>query len=651
MRNSRLVLLAVVAGSWLSLVVFRLYDLQVRSHSDYRKRAEEQQHQVVSLFPPRGTIFDARGRELAVSVEVSSAAANPSVIEDPVATAEALAQVIDVDAEQLTKSLSAKNQFAWIARKLDEPQAQAVRDLDLPGVFFLQESKRYYPLRRLAAPVLGYVGTDNSGLAGLEYLYDTVVASAPGERRVVRDARFGTVFYPNFKIAEATQGQDLHLTLDAAIQHLVERELEKAIATSGARKGMILVMAPHSGAILAMASYPSFDPNNFGDSPQSHWRNQPVEDAFEPGSTFKMVTLAAALEAGAVDPLETIDCEMGSVRLNGVRIKDHKAFGALTTREIIAKSSNVGAIKLGAAAGRDRFADAIRRFGFGQPTGIDLPSESSGIVRPSDRWSQLSPAYISFGQGISVTTLQLTNAFAAIANGGRLLRPYVVDSIGSGSDRMPQERKIAGLTISPSSVLQVRSMLESVVRDGTAKAAAIPGYRAAGKTGTAQKAIPGRGYANGKYIASFVGFAPVKKPILAAAVILDEPWPRYHGGDVAAPVFNAIASQILLYKGIAPDRDQEDFWPAPPKTRLARHNAVEAGEPAQRTASQRKTVASGTVPDFAGLSARQALTLSTGLGLRLELNGHGSVNRQLPEPGTPVEVADDTVEIWLARGK
>lgn len=649
MSNGRLVMLSVIAGSWLSLVVFRLYDLQVRSYADYRAKAREQQQQVVSLYPPRGTIFDARGRELAVSVEVSSAAADPSIIDDPVATAQALARVIDVDAESLAESLGGPGKFVWIARKLDQPQAQAVRDLDLKGVFFLQESKRYYPLRRLAAPVLGYVGTDNSGLAGLEYLYDTVVASAPGTRRVVRDARFGTVLYPNLKIAEATPGQDLHLTLDAAIQDLVERELESAIESSGARRGMVLVMEPSSGAILAMASYPSFDPNDFAASPKSHWRNQPVEDAFEPGSTFKMVTLAAALEAGVVDPLETIDCQMGGIRLNGVRINDHKPFGDLTTREIIAKSSNVGAIKLGAAAGRERLHDAIVRFGFGQPTGIDLPSESAGIVRPLGRWSELSPAYISFGQSVSVTALQLTNSFAAIANGGHLLRPYVVDSIGSGDERMPQERKIAGLTISPSSVRQVRSMLESVVRDGTAKAAAIPGYRAAGKTGTAQKAVPGRGYAPNKYIASFVGFAPVKDPVLAAAVIIDEPWPRYHGGEVAAPVFHAIASQILLYKGVAPNRDSDDPWPKLDEPRTRTRLARQRAEPATPKVA-RQQVASGTVPDFAGLSARQAVALSTGMGLRLELNGHGAVRRQMPAPGTPVEVAGDTVEIWLTRG-
>ena len=650
MKSVRLRLLSLLAGAWLCGVVFRLYDLQIASYESYREQAEEQQQQVVELYPPRGTIFDARGRELAVSVEVSSAAANPTRVEDPAATATALAAVLDLDVEKLAASLSSDRTFVWIQRKLDRPLAEAVRALDLEGVFFLRESKRYYPLRQLAAPVLGYVGVDNAGLAGLEYVYDGVVASAPGKRRVVRDARFGTVLYPDKNIEDALPGQDLHLTLDAAIQHLVERSLADAIATSGARSGMVLVMEPHTGAILAMASHPTFDPNRFADSPRSHWRNQTVEDAFEPGSTFKMITLAAALEAGRVDPLETIDCEMGRIYLNGTRIKDHLPFGMLTTRQIIAKSSNVGAIKLGAAAGRERLFEAIQRFGFGRPTGIDLPSESSGIVRPLERWSDLSPAYISFGQSISVTALQLTNAFAAIANGGRLLRPYIVEAIGSGEERLPQERKIAGLTIAPSSVLQVRSMLESVVLEGTAKAAALPGYRAAGKTGTAQKAIPGRGYADGRYIASFVGFAPIKNPALVCAVILDEPWPRYHGGEVAAPVFRDVASQILLYLGVAPDRGdggwlKKRLTGRQPAIRLASQPGSSGASPVATAAARAE--APGTVPDFSGLSARQAVALSTDIGLRLALNGHGAVGRQLPAPGTPLEEVSGTVEIWL----
>ena len=641
MKHRRLTLLLAMAGLWLAAIVGRLYELQVQRHDAFRRQAEVQQQQVVVLYPPRGTIYDARGRELAVSVEVSSAAASPIKVKDPAAAAAALGPVVGASVETLKKTLASGKKFVWIRRKLDPARAEAVRELDLEGVFFLRESKRYYPLAELAAQVLGYVGTDNSGLAGLEFLYDAVVASEPGRRTVVRDAKRGTVLYPNREEA-ATPGQSLHLTLDAAIQHLVERELAAAVESSGAKRGMVVVLDPASGAILAMASYPGFDPNRFAAAPRSFWRNRVVEDAFEPGSTFKMLTLAAALEANVIDPLDPIDCGMGGISLNGVRISDHKPFGKLTTREIIAKSSNIGAIKLGFAAGRERLAGTIRDFGFGRPTGVDLPSESAGIVWPLERWTELSPAYISFGQGISVTALQLTRAFAAIANGGRLMKPYVVESVG---DRGPQAPQIVGLPIAPSSVRQIRSMLESVVLDGTAKAAALEGYRAAGKTGTAQKAVAGRGYVANKYIASFVGFAPVKNPALACAVVLDEPWPRYHGGEVAAPVFQRLASQILLYLGVPPERDR---MPSPdvalPGVRTA---ALAAERPAARPDAA-APVPPGSVPDFAGLSARQAVSLSADLGLRLALVGHGSVARQSPPPGTPLAAAG-TVEVWLER--
>ncbi len=646
MKRRRLMLLIVTAGTWLGVIVLRLYALQVWQHGDFRELAERQQQDAVLLSPPRGAIYDARGHELAVSVEVSSAAAHPAMIKDPAATAAALHRVLGGDAQvKLAKDLASEKKFVWIERKLDPARADALRELDVEGVFFLRESKRYYPLAGLAAQVLGYVGIDNSGLAGLEFLYDAVVTSEPGRRTVVRDAKFGrTVLHPNQDQAAATPGQDLHLTIDAAVQHLVEHELATAVKSTGARKGMIVVMDPNSGAILAMASYPSFDPNDFGSSPRSHWRNQIVEDAFEPGSTFKMVTLAAALEEDVVDPLETIDCGMGGITLNGVRIDDHAPFGKLTTRQIIAKSSNVGAIKLGFAAGRGRLFRTIREFGFGRPTGIDLPSESAGIVRSLERWSELSPAYISFGQGISTTALQLTNAFAAIANGGRLMRPYVVDSIGGGDRHEP---RVAGWPIAPSTVRQVRSMLESVVIEGTAKTATLEGYRAAGKTGTAQKVI-GRGYAVGKYVASFIGFAPVKDPALVCAVILDEPWPRYHGGEVAAPVFSRIAGQILLYLGVPSDREGAPN-PGFAGVRTATLSAGEVRPESSRDAvspARMNALPRDGVPDFAGLSARQAVTLSADLGLRLALRGHGAVKRQSLPPGTPLENAG-TIEVWL----
>ena len=641
MTRNRLILVVTAAAFWMLVAVLRLYDLQVRNYDDFAERADQQQRRVVVLDPPRGTIYDRQGRELAVSVEVRSLAADPTLVEDAEAAAAALAPILGVERGALGRRLQAPGQFVWLARKLDVARAQEVEALDLPGVFTLPESKRYYPMRELASQVLGYVGTDNSGLAGLEYRYEDVVATDPGSRRVVRDARFGTVRHPRGEVSAARPGRDLYLTLDATIQHIAERELDLAMRTSGSQLGMVVLMDPRTGAILAMASRPTFDPNHFDEYPRDTWRNPVVQDTFEPGSTFKMVTLAAALEQNAIDPLAKIDCGMGGIVLHRTRINDHKPFGLLTTREVIAFSSNVGAIKLGAKAGREPLYETLRRFGFGRPTDVDLPSESGGIVRSFDEWTPLAPAYISFGQGISITALQLTTAFAAVANGGYLLKPYVVDSVGDGQGgREPwREREVVRLTVSPSTIDQVRSMLETVVVEGTAKSAAVEGYRVAGKTGTAEKVVSGRGYAPNKYVASFAGFAPVSDPALVGVVILDEPWPLYHGGEVAAPVFSAIARQALIYLGVPPERQ------LPPPAQPPEGRNIELAQGPIRLETPQ-----GTIPDLSGLSARQALAQATDRRIHLALNGHGAVQRQLPAPGTPVEEAGSLVEVWLAEG-
>lgn len=642
----RLAFLLALLASWFLALGARLYQVQILRHDHYRERAERQQNRVVELTPPRGTIFDRRGHELAVSVEVRSIAADPTQVEDPAATALALAKVLGLDARRLAGELATDRGFAWVRRKIDPARAAAVDALDLKGVFLLPENKRYYPMASLAAPVLGFVGTDNSGLAGLEFLYDPVVAPEPGRRIVVRDARLGTVLYPHREIAAARPGQDLHLTLDAAVQHVAEQELRRAVRESNAVRGMVVVMDPRTGAVLAMASNPGFDPNRFGDYPEERWRNLPVTDAYEPGSTFKIITLAAALESGALHPWDVFDCGMGSIRFGSTVINDHKPFGRLSVREILAKSSNVGAIKIGQVAGRERFAATIRAFGFGRPTGIDLPSESAGIVRPLERWTPLSPAYHAFGQGLSVTAVQLTAAFAALANGGRLVKPYVVERIGDADPRRPE---VVGLPISPSSVRQIREMLEEVVVDGTAKAAAVPGYSVAGKTGTAQKAVAG-GYAANRHVASFVGFAPVVDPAVVITVILDEPRPRYHGGEVAAPAFQAIAAKTLLYLGVRPERDVPEPWPGemPREVPSVRFAVQVAGDPLEsEPVAARPETPPGTMPDFAGLSARQALVASSRLGIRPDVEGHGEVVRQEPAPGTPLEAAGGRVKLWL----
>jgi cell division protein FtsI (penicillin-binding protein 3) len=641
--DPRLAFVWTLFAGWAGLIGCRLYDLQVVRHDDYRRRAERQQQRVVELDPPRGTIFDARGRELAVSVEVESAYAVPREIADPRATARALAGVLGVEAAKLERALGADREFAWLQRKLDRPVAARVRALGLAGVHFLPESKRYYPMRELGAQVLGYVGTDGHGLAGLEATYDAAVAGRPGRRTVLRDARRGTVLAPDLSFADAEPGEDLHLTIDAAFQHVVERELGRAAVQHRARAAWAVFVDPRSGAIRAMASWPPFDPNRFQAASDEARRNRPVQDAYEPGSTFKMVTAAAALEANVLDPGDGLDCEMGGIVLAGVRINDHAPFGWLTFGEVLTHSSNVGAIKIGLRAGQERLYRTLTDFGFGAASGVDLAGESAGIVRPAQRWAPLTKAYVSFGQGLSVTALQLANAFAAAGNGGELRRPFVVGRVGERRrDPALPIRRVA----SAATLRSLERMLESVVSAGTGKLAAVPGFTVAGKTGTAQKAVPG-GYSPDGYIASFAGFVPARSPILAGVVILDEPrGGRYHGGDVAAPVFGAVAREALLAEGAVPERGEDERWPGE-RERRPEPQAADAVV----LASTAPAPGGGPpgVPDFTGLSARQALYRGAALGLRASLTGSGYVTRQAPRAGTPI-TAGGKVELWLSSG-
>ena len=559
--------LGIVAGFgilWLLLIAGRLYHLQVMRYDHYASKAGRQQLRVITLDPPRGTIYDARGRELAVSIQVDSVYAVPPEIDDPVATAAALARLIpDLDREKLARQLASDDrEFVWVARKLDPPAADKVRALELAGVYFLPETKRYYPMGDLAAQVLGYVGTDNHGLAGLELVYDREITGKPGKRTVLRDARQGTVASPYLFSSEPEPGHDLYLTLDATIQHIAERELAKAIEERHAKRGSAIFLDPTTGGVLAMASYPPFDPNDFGSYPAESWRNRAIADVYEPGSTFKIITAAAALEAGVVREDETIDCQMGGINLwKGIRVRDHKPYGLLTFTQVIAKSSNVGVIKVAQRVKDDRFYRTIRDFGFGRQTGIDLPGESGGILHPVERWGPIAKAYISFGQGVSVTPLQLAAAAAAIANGGALLKPHVVEAVSRGETRLAKYSlpPVLSRPVSPQTALRLTHLLEEVVLEGTGKSAAVAGYRVAGKTGTAQ--IPVRGGYRG-YLPSFLGFAPADRPVLVGLVAIAEPQGgEYYGAQVAAPAFGAITRQVLLYRGVHPERDRPSVWP------------------------------------------------------------------------------------------
>ena len=634
MKLRRLLVLAfgclVLAG-----FVARLWLLQVERHDEFRRRAAQQQLRTVELAPPRGTLFDARGRKLAVSLSVESVYATPAKIEDAAAAAAALAQLTGRSRASLAARLAEKRPFVWLARQLDPPAAERVRQLALPGVAFVREYRRYYPQVETAAQVIGFAGRDHTGLEGLERGYEQVMAGAAAERLVLRDANAGIVLSPRLSLADPEPGQDVHLTLDSHIQQLLQKELEAAVERHAAARAMGVILDPASGAVLAMATVPAFDPNSFQRSSSEAWKNRAITDVFEPGSTFKIVTAAAALEGNLFDPSDTIDCEMGGITLGGVLIRDHHPFDLLTFREVIARSSNVGAIKLGLRVGRRALYEQIGRFGFGRATGIDLPGEERGLVRQLDSWSTRDPAYISFGQGISVTALQLTNAFAAVANGGTLYRPFIVAGVGRGDsfEPMPRRPEVVGSPIGAATARTLERMLEAVVEEGTGQKAAVPGYRVAGKTGTAQKPVPG-GYSPDKHLASFVGFAPARDPAFVALVMVDEPVGLFHGGDVAAPVFAAVARQTLAYLGVPPAAPLVAPPPATPPRIAARRPLP-------------PPAVAGTMPDLRGLSARQALTLAAAVGLEPDLHGSGFVARQNPPPGAALDEAAAAVQLWL----
>jgi cell division protein FtsI (penicillin-binding protein 3) len=653
--KSRLWVALALLAAWLGALGARLYDLQVARHDHYTEIARRQQLDIVELEPPRGTIFDARGRELAVSVTAESLFADPRLIGEPAEVARQLAKILPGQkVAELEQRLSKDRSFVWIERKLDPPEVDAIRALDIAGLGFVDESKRYYPLRRLGGQLLGFVGTDHTGLSGLEAQYDRVIAGESVHRTVLRDAFRQALASPELRFPDPEPGLDLHLTLDATIQHITERELLAAVESSGAQGGSAVVLDPWTGAILAMASLPMFDPNRFSEVDASHWRIRSITDVFEPGSTFKMVTIATGLEANLIDPSDLIDCGRGGITVSRVRIRDHHPYDLLTVREVLAKSSNVGAIRIGMMAGAERLDRQSRAFGFGRLTGVDLPGESAGMLLPREKWAPLADVFMSFGHGFAVTSLQLANAFAAVANGGVLYRPHVVAATARDGVVVRETTPEAlGRVLHPATARSVERLLEEVVETGTARRAQVPGYRVAGKTGTPQKLSEGgRGYSSSRYMASFVGFAPARRPAVVCLVMIDEPAGGAEGGVVAAPTFQAIVRSVLAYLKVPPEDPVEPAWPL-----VAELPAEEgAGEGAAEGVAEVDESGSATVavttnelvlPDLSGLTARQAMRVLAAVGVAPRLNGSGFVVRQHPAAGTPLSLLEERPELWL----
>ncbi len=540
------------------IVAGRAFQLQVLKRDQLCKLAERQYKNKIPLVPKRGTIYSKGYEELAVTVEVDSVYAEPDEIEAPKLAAKRLAPVLSVSRRELEDRLSTSKSFVWLARKVSPSLIERVKSLDIQGIGFVKENRRFYPNAELASHVVGFSGLDGSGLGGIELAQDAQIKGKVEFVRAERDALGKRTLPKDLGFEDYLTGNSIVLTIDKTIQYTAEKELANAVRKSGAKGGTAIVMDPKTGEVLAMANYPQFNPNELSSYPQAALKNKAIVDTYEPGSTFKVFLLAAALEEGVVKPGDKFYCENGSMEFAGRVIHDTHKHGTLTVREIMKVSSNIGSVKIAAKLGKERYYDYLTSFGFGSPTGIELKGEGRGILRSMKTWSNLEMANISFGQGVSVTPLQLTTAFSALANGGYLMKPYLVKDIldKDGKVIKRNQPQIMKKIISGETASKVTEMLrDAVAEGGTGTAAALAGYDVAGKTGTAQKVSEnGRGYAGNKHVASFIGFVPAQSPELVVLVAIDEPEGIQYGGVVAAPAFKAIAETSLRYLN-TPDKN------------------------------------------------------------------------------------------------
>src|SRR5271154_1222393 len=690
-RNPRLrwLIVWVVAASWMGAVLARLGYLQLFCYSDYFAKAQHQQQRTFEISPMRGDIYDRKGRQLATSIAMDSVFADPAEVKEPDMVARLVSRVLGVPAEDLEAKIRDSSKPVRLAKKLSPEIVERIDEMNLKGVFFQKENRRVYPQHEFLSHVLGWVDVDEKGMGGIEQELDKQIRGRPGRVMVMADGK--RQFYDRNEAA-ADPGASVVLTIDNTIQYIAEKELAAVIEESHAKTGTVLVQDPSNGALLAVANYPTFDPNDAGKFPPEVRQDFAVASAYEPGSTFKTITMTGAIENGLTNPNEMIDCQEGSIVVAGRLIHDHKPFGILSVRDVLANSSDVGTIKLALRLGDSRFYDVIHDFGIGEPTGVELPGENRGKLRTVDNWTASSIGSVAIGQEVSVTPVQIISAISAIANGGTLYRSHVLQEIrGDVPVALPARPEPVQVT-DPRSAATVREMMESVLLDGgTGKPAALNGYTAAGKSGTAQKIDPHTGrYSPTEYVASFVGFAPVNEPAVTILVVLDSPVGQHMGGNLGGPVFKRIAEQVLAYLDVAHDVPMtapagtetakngqptpapgSDKFRADASQAAAKHEAANQENVARfrdvvakkdqaenRAASQEANGGAPTiafseedavdVPDFSGQSVRGVTETCSRLGLIPSLLGSGVALEQSPEPGAKV-IRGSTVTVRFGR--
>jgi cell division protein FtsI (penicillin-binding protein 3) len=656
-RRARVVVVAALLSLCFGLLLARAVDLAVIRGPEFARQAAGQHRREVALIPHRGEIVDRRGELLALSLNVPSLYVRPRQLGADRPRIAEVARVLRVSAARLEDQLDS-SPFVWLKRQALPRELAAVLDLQVPGVDHFEEPRRIYPHGQLGAHVLGFVGTDAQGLAGIERRFDREIRGQAIRIEVDRDAR-GREFLRTAIADAPTQGSRVELTLDAEIQAITERELAAGVTAAKAIAGAAIVMDPSTGEILALANDPTFNPNDRSDwgNPRhkDRIRNRALSDPYEPGSTFKAILAASALEQGIIKPTERVFCENGAWNLGKWTIHDSHPHGWLSFAEVIQFSSNIGAAKVGDRLGRERYSSWLHKFGFGQRTGIELPDESPGILRDGATWARIDLATQSFGQGIAVTPLQMVAAYGAIANGGRLMRPFVLRRITapSGEAVVEHEPQVVRELLSPRTAAVTTELLRRVVeeRGGTGSRARLDEFTVAGKTGTAQKVDPRTRAYSAKRIGSFVGFVPADHPRAVILVLIDEPTTSSYGGVVAAPVFRKIAAGVMQALHVAPERDRPPSTRGP-ALRLAKGKTAKTAKPSPPATGRPVVpppaapalaavppagdeVAEAGTPSYLGLSLREALTRAHAAGWRVAVRGSGWVAEQHPGPGEP----------------
>ncbi|TAM80637.1 MAG: PASTA domain-containing protein [Acidobacteria bacterium] len=668
------VLLAGIFMVWMLAIILRLYDLQIIQYVQLLARADRQQQRTVEIAPKRGIIYDRKMHPLAMSLAVDSVYAVPSNIPDSSMEAKLLAPILNLDAKDLGARFKPHSSFCWVKRKITPQQSDRIRDLNLQGIYFQKEMKRFYPDGDLAATVLGYVGMDDNGLGGVEYQFNKQIRGVPGKVLLSTDAK-----HRSFRSTEwrGEPGKNLFLTIDDDIQYIAERSLALTVAKYHAAGGTVIVQNPSNGEILAMANQPTFNPNDYQKFPATDRINRAVSWIYEPGSTFKSVTISSAIDEKLARPSELVDCQMGQISLGGRIIHDdaeairHERGGPLTLNQVLMYSSDVGSVKMALRLGEERFYRRILNYGFDADTGIGLPGEEEGLLAPPRRWSGVSIGQLAIGQGVGVTPLQMIRLYSAIANDGVMLQPKIVRDIGqvaSDGSSLP----ILGRRIMSKQTADImRQMLAGVVEHGTGVAAQLAGYTSAGKTGTAQKVDATGHYSHKEHIASFMGFAPVDKPAVAILVVIDTPVGAMYGAEVAAPTWKSIAEQTLRYLNVPQDKPSDNIQIAsrrsaefpgqkrrgnadnPPINSESVGAATRPVEPVSYSSEpdthlkdtvvldESPTVA---VPDFTGLSARRATQECQSLGLEMQMAGSGLAVQQDPPAGATVHAGS---RVWV----